>query len=161
MMVPSRSINTAGHSASVMFAVLAETGHEFVSCHRCCSKFSEDNRVAVVGNFGRFKRSRYPRESERKECNCRVASAGAVENLPCLRRDIMRRLVLLKEHHPVLAQSDEDIFGFPFLEEHFAGASKIGVFGGSPVCSSPGNPRAEKRFHAVWLNHRHTAPIDR
>src|ERR1051326_3112307 len=111
MMVPSRWINTAGHSASVMFAGLAETGHEFVSCHRCCSKFADDNRAALVGNFGRFNRSRSAREYERKECNCRVASAGDVETLPCLRRDIMRRLVLLKEHHPVLAQSDEDIFG--------------------------------------------------
>src|SRR5690242_7259234 len=103
MMVPSRSTKTAGDSASVMSAILSKAGHEFVSCQGRCSQFTDDDGASVVGDFRRFNRSRSTDESKRKERNSGVAGAGDIENLPCLSWDVMRRLVVLKEHHPVFA----------------------------------------------------------
>src|SRR5438067_8891563 len=139
MMVSSRSTKPAGHSASVMFAVLSKTGDKFVSCDGRCSKFADYNCAGVVGNFRRFNRSRSADEPEGKERNSRVASAGHIENLSCLSRDVMRRFVLLKEHHPMLAERDEDIFCFPILKKRFPGALQIGIFPRSLVWFSPGN----------------------
>src|SRR5438045_876412 len=139
MMVPSRSTKTAGDSASVMFAVPAETRHKFVSCHGRCSQFADYDCAPMVCDFGRFNRSRSADESEGKERDGRVASAGHIENLSCLGRNVMRRFVLLKEHHPVFAECDEDIFGFPFLKKRFTGAFQIGIFRRSLVWFSPGN----------------------
>src|SRR5437879_9579372 len=139
MMVPSRSTKTAGDSALVIFAVLSETGDKFVSCHRRCSKFTDYNCAPVVGDFRRFNRSRSADESKGKERDSRVAGAGDIENLPCLRRNVMRRLVLLKEHHPVFTKRYEDIFCFPFLKQRFTGALQIGVFDRGFVWFPPGN----------------------
>src|SRR6266567_7273184 len=139
MMVPSRSTKTAGDSALVIFAVLSETGDKFVSCHGRCSKFTDYNCAPVVGDFRRFNRSRSADESKGKERNGSVAGAGDVENLPCLGWDVMRRFVLLKQHHAVFAERDEDIFCFPFLKQRFTGAPQIGIFRRSLVWFSPGN----------------------
>src|SRR5213594_2903514 len=107
MMVPSRSKKTAGDSSLVIFAVLSETGDKFVSCHGRCSKFTDYNCAPVVGDFRRINRSRSADESKGKERYSRIAGAGDIEDLPCLRRDVMRRLVLPKKHHPVFAERDE------------------------------------------------------
>src|SRR6266496_5629301 len=139
MIVPSRSTKTAGDSASVIFAFLSETGDEFISCHGGCSKFADYDCASVVGNFRRFNRSRSADESKGKERNGSVAGAGDVENLPCLGWDVMRRFVLLKKHHAVFAERDEDIFCFPFLKQRFTGAPQIGIFRRSLVWFSPGN----------------------
>src|SRR5437667_5137802 len=139
MMVPSRSTKTAGDSSLVIFAVLSETGDKFVSCHRRCSKFTDYNCAPVVGDFRRFNRSRSADESKGKERNGSVSGAGDIENLPCLGWDVMRRFVLLKKHHAVFAERDEDIFCFPFLKQRFTGAPQIGIFRRSLVWFSPGN----------------------
>src|SRR6516162_5910242 len=104
MIVPSRSRKTAGDSASIMFAILAETGDKFVSCHSRCSKFADHDGAPVVGNFRRLNRSCSADESEGKERDSRVAGARHIKNLPRSRWNIMRRLVLLKKHHPMLAE---------------------------------------------------------
>ena len=93
----------------------------------------------MVGNFRRFNRGRSADKSQGKERNRGVAGAGDIENLSCLRWNVMRRFVLLKEHHPVFAEGDEDIFGFPFLENRFTGAPEIGIFLWSFVRFAPGN----------------------
>src|SRR6266498_3830066 len=139
MMVPSRSTKTAGDSALVIFAVLSETGDKLIACHGRCSKLADHNSASVVGNFRRFNRSRSADQSKGKERNGSVAGAGDIENLPCLRRDVMRRLVLLKKHHPVFAEGDEDVFCFPFLKQRFTGAPQIGIFRRSLVWFSPTN----------------------
>src|SRR5437667_5155194 len=139
MIVPSRSTKTAGESASVMFAVFSETGHQFVSRHGCGSKFADHNGASVVGDFCSFNGSRFADESEGKQRYGSVASAGDIENLPCLGWDVMRRFVLLKKHHSMFAERHEDIFRLPFLEERFAGASQIGVFFRSFIWFAPGD----------------------
>src|ERR1700752_3460846 len=104
MIVPSRSTKTAGDIASVIFAVLSETSDKFISCHGRCSKFADHNCASVVGNFRRFNRGRSADESKGKERNGCIAGAGDIEDLPCLRWNVVRRLVLLKEHHPIFAE---------------------------------------------------------
>src|SRR6202035_4088586 len=152
MMVPSRSRKTAGNRASVIFAVLSEAGDKFVACHSRCSKFAYDDRASVVGNFRRFDRSRSADESKSKERNSGVASAGNIENLPCFGWDVMRRFVLLKKHHPVFAEGDEEIFCVPFFKKRFTGEPEIGVFSRSFVCLAPSNARGKEGLSAVWFD---------
>ena len=161
MMVPSRSRKTAGDSASVMFAVLSETGDKFVACHGRCSKFADDDCAGVVGNFRRFNRSRSADERKSKERDGGVAGAGNIENLPRFGRDVVRRLVLLKKHHAVFAERDEEIFCVPFLKQRFTGAPKIDIFRRSFVWIAPSNASGEEGFSAIWFDSSHAAPIDR
>ena len=93
----------------------------------------------MVRDFRRFNRSCSADESQGKERNSGVAGAGDIENLPCLSWDVMRRLVVLKQHHAVFAEGDEDIFCFPFLKKRFTRASQIGILRRSFVWFSPGN----------------------
>src|SRR5947207_10179202 len=127
MMVPSRSTKTAADSASVMPAVLLETGDKFIARHSGCSEFTYHNCAPVIGDFHRFSRSRSANKSKCKESNGSVARAGDIENLPCLRGNVMRRFVLLEEHHPVFAKGDQNIFRFPFLEKGFARVPEIAI----------------------------------
>src|SRR6516162_514533 len=115
MIVPSRSINTAGNSASRIFAVRSKTGDKFVSRHSCRSKFAHHYSAPVVGNLRRFNRSRAADEPKREERNRGVACTGDIENLTSLRTDVVRRVVLLKKHHPVFAQRDQNILSLPFF----------------------------------------------
>src|SRR3989442_13077388 len=124
-MVPSRSTKTAVDSVSFIFAVLSETGDKLIACHGRCSKLADHNCAPVVGDFRRFNRSRSADESKGKERNGRVSGAGDIENLPCLRRNVMRRLVLLEEHHPVFTKRYEDIFCLPCVKQGFTGAPPI------------------------------------
>src|SRR6266513_5092725 len=107
MIVPSRSINTAGDSASRIFAVGSKTGDKFISRHSRSSKFADDYSAPVVGNLRRFNRTRAADEPKREKRNRGVACTGHIENLTSLGADVMRRFVLLEKHHPVFAQRDQ------------------------------------------------------
>src|SRR5437867_11403495 len=160
MMVPSRSTKTAADSASVMPAVLLETGDNFTPRHIGCSEFTYHNCAPVVGDFRRFSRSRSANKSKCKKSNGSIARAGDIENLPCLGGNVMRRFVLLEEHHPVFAERDKNIFCFPFLEKGFACAPEIAILRRNSIRIATGNTSGEQSFRAVWLNHRDTAPVD-
>src|SRR5215216_7913086 len=151
MIVPSRSIKTADDRASLIFAGLSKTGDEFISRHSRRSKFAHDYGASVVGNLRRFNRSRTADEPKRKKRNRGVAGPRDIENLTSLRADVVWRFVLLKKHHPVFAQRDQDILSLPFLKKFVTGAFKIGVFCWSFVGVTPGNPRCKERFSAVWF----------
>src|SRR6516164_6322675 len=105
MMVPSRSTKTAANSASVMSAVLLKTGDKFIACHGGRSEFAHHNCAPVVGDLRRFSRSRFANKSKRKKSNGGVTCAGDIENLPCLRGNVMRRFVLLEKHHPEIGRA--------------------------------------------------------
>src|SRR5215510_11405299 len=109
MIVPSRSIKTAGDGASLIFAVRSKTAEEFISRHGRRSKFAHDHSTGVVGNLRRFYRSRAAHESKGEERNRGVACAGDIKNLPSLRADVVGRVILLKKHHPVFAERDQDV----------------------------------------------------
>src|SRR5262245_39669779 len=99
MIVPSRSIKTAGDSASCILAVLSKTGDKFISRYSRCSKFAHDNSAGVVGNLRGFNRSRAAEEPKREERNGGVAGARDIENLTGLCADVVRGVVLLEKHH--------------------------------------------------------------
>src|SRR6266513_2988224 len=115
MIVPSRSINTAGDSASRIFAVVSKTGDKFISRHSRSAKFADDYSASVVGNLRRFNRGRATDEPKREERNRGVACTRHIENLTSFRADIVRRLALLEKHHPVFAQRDQNILSLPFF----------------------------------------------
>src|SRR4030095_16177173 len=103
MMVSSRSMNTAGDKASLMFAVLAKTGDEFISRHSRRSKFANHNSASVIGNLRCFNGRATADEPKRKEGNRGAAGARDIENLTSFRANVVRCFVLLKKHHPVFA----------------------------------------------------------
>src|SRR5215472_58507 len=146
MIVPSRSMKTAFDSASRMFAVRSKTGDEFISRHSCRSKFAHHYSASVIGNLRRFNRSRAADEPKREKCNRGVPCTRDIENLTSLCTDVMRRVVLLKKHHAVFAQRDQDVLSFPFLKKRFTDAFKIGVIYRSFVCVTAGDSRCKKRF---------------
>src|ERR1700741_2518967 len=98
MIVPSRSMKTAGDSTSRIFAVISKTGDEVISRHSRRSKFAHHYSASVIGNLRRFNRSPAEYESKRENRNRGVPSARDIENLPSLCADVMRRVALLKEH---------------------------------------------------------------
>src|SRR5262245_62051993 len=104
MIVPSRSIKTAGDSGSLMVSVLSKTGDEFTSRHCCCPKFTHDNGASVVGNLRRFNGSRAADQPHGEKRNRGIARARDVENLTRLGGNVVGRFVLLKKHHAVFAQ---------------------------------------------------------
>src|SRR6266478_1462334 len=160
MMVPSRSTKTAADSALVMSTGLLETSDKFIARHSGRSEFTHHNRTPVVGDFRRFNRSRSANKSKCKKSNGSIARAGDIENLPCLGGNVMRRFVLLEEHHPVFAERDKNIFCFPFLEKRFACTPKIAILRRNSIRIATGNISGEQSFRAVWLNHCDTAPVD-
>src|SRR5439155_13181003 len=99
MTVPSRSINTAGDSGLVMFAVFLETGDKFVSGYGRRSKFAYHNCAPVFGDFRALNRSRSANDPQGKQGNGGIDRALNIENLSCLGRYVMRLFVLLKKHH--------------------------------------------------------------
>src|SRR5437016_14421111 len=101
MIVPSRSINTAGDSGSIMFAVFSETGDKFVSGYGRRSKFAHYNSAPVVGDFRGFDRSRSAHKAKGKERNGSITGARDIENLSCLGWNVMGRFILLKKHHQI------------------------------------------------------------
>jgi hypothetical protein len=74
--------------------------------------------------------------------------------------DVMRRAVLLKKHHPVFAQRDQDILSFPFLKKRFTDVFKIGVIYRSFVCVTAGDSRRKKRFGPIWFDNCDAASVD-
>src|SRR4029453_1853540 len=113
-MVPSRSIKTAADNSLVTSGILSKTGNQFIPGHRSCAELAHYDGARVVGDFRRFGRSRSAGETEGKESNGRITRARDIEHLsrPC--RDVMWRPFLLEKHHPLFAQSDQDIVCFPF-----------------------------------------------
>src|SRR5262245_41884142 len=160
MIVPSRSIKTAGDGASLIFAVRSTTGDEFISRHSRGSKFAYDYSTRVISNFRRFDRSRAADQPKREERNRGVACTRDIENLASLCADVVRRVVLLKKHHPVFAKCDQDILSLPFLKKRFTGAFEISVFCWSLLGLAPRNPRCKEGFSSVWFDDRNTAPVD-
>src|SRR5215469_12526265 len=160
MIVPSRSIKTAGDSASLIFAVRSKTADEFLSRHSRRSKFAHDYSTGVIRNFRCFYRSRAAHESKREERNRGVACTRDIKNLSSLRADVVWRVLLLKKHHPVFAERDQDILSFPFLKECLPSAFKISVFFGSFLGGAPRNPCCKKRFRAVWFDNCNATPVD-
>src|SRR6266480_5141692 len=115
MIVPSRSMKTAADNSLTTFGIPSKTGHQLISRHGRCPKFAYDYCARVVGDFRRFGRSRSAGEAEGKESDGRVTCSRYVENLSCFGGNVVRRLFLLEKHHAVFAQSDKDIFCFPFF----------------------------------------------
>src|SRR5882724_354275 len=159
MIVPSRSTKTAGNSASLIFAVLSETGDKFISRHGSRSKFANHNCASVVGDFRCLDGSRSADESKGKERNGSIAGARNIENLSCLGWNIMRRFVLLKKHHPVFAERDENIFSVPFLKKCFSDATEVDVVRRNSIRIAHGNTGSEKSFCPIWCDHRGTMPV--
>src|SRR5262249_41726743 len=146
MIVPSRSMKTAGDSTSRIFALISKTGYEFISRHSRRSKLAHHYSASVIGNLRRFNRSRAAHESKREKRNRGVPCARDIENLTSLCADVMRRVVLLKKHHPVFAQRDQDVLSFPFLKKRFTDVFKIDVVCLRFVCITAGDSRCKKRF---------------
>src|SRR5919106_1686468 len=159
MTVPSRSRKTAGDTSSHIFVFLSKARDEFISRHSRRSKFAHDNSASVIGNLRRFNRSRAADEPKREERNRSIARTRDIENLSSLRADVVRGVVLLKKHHSVFAERDQDILSLPFLEKLFTSALKIGVFCWSLVGVTPGNACCKECFSAVWLNNCNAAPV--
>src|SRR5215470_2486383 len=105
MIVPSRSTKTAGDSASFMFVVLSEPSNEFISRDGCRAELADD-AAAMIGDLRRFNRSGFTDEPKGEERNSSIACARDIKNLACLGWDVVRRFILLKQHHPVFAECD-------------------------------------------------------
>src|SRR5207244_8011879 len=160
MIVPSRSMKTAADNSLTTLGISSETGDQFISRHSRCSKLAYDHCARVVGNFRRFGRSRSAGKAESKESDGRITCARYVENLSCFGWDIAGCFFLLEKHHALFAQSDEDIFCFPFFKKRFASALQIRILGRSGFRIAAGNTRSEKSLSAVWLDYRQDAPLD-
>src|SRR5438105_11550605 len=111
MMVPSRSIKTAGDFALV--EVMFEAGDQFVTGDSCRAQFPDDYRTGVIRNLRSFQRRRvaYKRECEHRDGG--VPRAGYIENVARLRRDVVWSLAFLKKHHSMFAEGDEQILHAP------------------------------------------------
>jgi hypothetical protein len=102
------------------FCIIFETGNQLISRDCRCPKLADHNGASVVGDFGRFNRRRLASESQGEESNSSIAGARDIENLARPGWDIMRRFLLLKEHHAVFTERDENILCFPFFESKIA-----------------------------------------
>ena len=98
-----------------MVAILVEIRDKFIARHGRSSQFADHHCASVVGDFCRLNRSRSTHKSECKERNGSIAGARDIEDLPCLGWDVMRRVVLLKKHHAMFTERDENIIRVPFL----------------------------------------------
>ena len=114
----------------------------------------------MVGNLRRFNRTCAADEPKREERYRSVACTGHIENLTSLGAGVMGRFVLLKKHHPVFAQRDQNILSLPLLKKRFTDALKIHVFRWSFIAVTPGNSRGKERFSAIWFDYRNAAPVD-
>src|SRR5947207_7183768 len=128
MIVPSRSTKTAGDASSVTPIMPPKTGQKFLFRHACCSKFADNDGTSVIGDFGSFHRCCFANQPKGKERDGGIACARNIENLARFSWDVMRRFVLLKKHHAVFAQGNEEIFRLPFFEQNLAGAPQIDIF---------------------------------
>src|SRR4029077_250790 len=159
MIVPSRSIKTAGDSASVMFAVLSKIGDKLISGDGRRSKFAHHNCASVVGDFRRLNRSRSADESKCEQRNGSIARAGYVENLPRLGGNVMRRFVCLKKHHALFTESDQNVFCFPSLEKRFASPSKIDIVRRHSIRIGAGYTTVKQSSGPIWFNYCDTMPL--
>src|ERR1700726_3518662 len=158
MSVPSRSTNTAGRFA--LFEVMFETCDQFVTPDGSGPQLSDNDGTTVSGNFSGFEWSSFACKGEGEESNRGIARAGDVKNFPSLSWNVMRRFVPLEEHHPMLAERDENAFGIPFFEQRFSSAHQIGIFFRRFVWIAPGDSGGQKSFCAVWFYDRHSVPFN-
>src|SRR6059058_4117368 len=98
MIVPSRSIKTAADNSLATFGILSKTGHQFISCHSCCSKLAHYDGARVVGDFRRFGRSRSAGQTEGKESDGRITRARDIEHFSRLGGDVVWRFFPLEKH---------------------------------------------------------------
>src|SRR5947199_10227788 len=127
MIVPSRSIKTAAANSLATFGILSKTGDQFIARYSRCSKLAYDHCARVVGDFRRFGRSRSAGKAESKESDGRITCARYVENLSCFGWDIVGCFFLLEKHHALFAESDQDMFCFPFFQQRFASALLLSI----------------------------------
>src|SRR5262245_57548553 len=117
MMVPSRSRKTAGASVSAGRSVIVKTGPQFISRYCRGAKFADYDRTAVIGNFRCLPWRSVAAQGEREECNRRIAGSRNIEHLPSFRRNVVRLFTLLKKHHPLFTERDQQELGVPFVEQ--------------------------------------------
>src|SRR5437879_4446231 len=117
MIVPSRSTKTAGNNLLAIRRVPAKIGQKFLFRHGCGPKLADNNGTSMIGNFGCFHRCCLASEPKGKKRDGGIASARNIENLACFSWDVVRRFVLLKKHHAVFAEGNEEIFRLPFFEQ--------------------------------------------
>src|SRR6266516_3303330 len=128
MIVPSRSTKTAGRNLSATRRIPPKIGQKFLFRHCCGPKFADNDSTSVIVDFGRFHRCCLANEPKGKERDGGIARARNIENLARLSWDVMRRVVLLKKHHAVFTEGNEEIFRLPFFEQRLAGTPKIDIF---------------------------------
>ena len=93
MSVPSRSRKTAGRVSSGETVIL-EAGDELLVRDGGGAEFADDNGAGVVGDFRGLSGRGLAAKREGKEGNGRVARPGDIEDLSCLRRNVMGALPL-------------------------------------------------------------------
>src|SRR5260370_39359681 len=128
MTVRARLTKTAGNNLSACRRVTPKIGQKLLFRHGCGPKFADNDGTSVIGDFGRFHRCCLANEPKGKERDGGVARARNIENLARFSWDVMRRFVLLKKHHAVFTEGNEEIFRLPFFEQRLAGAPKIYIF---------------------------------
>src|SRR5580704_6479750 len=128
MIVPSRSTKTAADSALVMFAILSETGEKFIARHGRRSKLADHDAAGVIGYLGGFDGGCLARKRECKKSDRGIACARNIENLARFGRNVMRRLAVLKKHHAMRAEGDEDVLCIKLFEQRFPSPNQIDVF---------------------------------
>src|ERR1700746_963226 len=147
-MVPSRSMNTARDFALV--EVMFEARNQFVAGYSCCAQFSDDHGAGVIGDLRGFERRRAANQREREHRDGGVTRARHIENISRLRRNVMRAFAFLEKHHPMFAQSDEEVLQAPFLKKFLSGMDKIDIFLWRYLQIAAWNPGGKKCFRAIW-----------
>src|SRR5256885_17211315 len=97
MIVPSRSINTAGDFALV--EVMFKAGDQFVAGDSCRAQFPDHYRTGMISNLRSFQRRRVACEREGKHRDGGITRTGHIENVARLGRDVVWSFAFLKKHH--------------------------------------------------------------
>ena len=145
---------------SAMRGILAKAGDQFVATGGGGAEFRYDDGAAVIGDLGRFERGGAAAKREREQSDGGVARTGDIENLARLRGNVMGRLVMLEKNHALFAESDENVFRLPFLEQSLADSKKLGVPGWIVLGVAPWNSGSEEGFGSVRFYDGHAAPGD-
>src|SRR5437868_4274711 len=78
----------------------------------------------------------------------------------CFGWELVGCFFLLEKHHALFAESDEDIFCFPFFQQRFASALQIRILGRNNIRIAAENTCREKSFSAVRLDDCQAPPLD-
>src|SRR5437867_12914705 len=125
MMVPSRSRNTAGDLALV--EVMFEARDQLVARDGGGAGLTHSDGAGVIGDLCGLKRRRLAYERECEDRDRSVTRTGNIENIPSFRWNMVRPLAFFEKHHPVFAESNEEILRAPFLKKLFSGTDKIEI----------------------------------